>query len=196
MLMTQTLMANLLRPGVVTVGLLGMALQLILGVANNLNIAGLGDLITSYGLGAQLTSGGLIAALTGMIYSVTERTTTHAVATGAGATAGGISGTLGTGLSQTFGIIPLAPGATPIIDFAVLGTLIASLVGMADPSAAAAGATTVAAPPAIETTALAQVFATTAAGGGIGAWLGRFVMGQQAKRRSRRSHSHRTRHAH
>jgi hypothetical protein len=189
--MTRTLYAYLMQPGVIMTGLLGTLLQVVLSVANNLNIAGVGDTIAHYGLSAHLASGGLIAALTGLFYSLTERISGHTVATGAGAAAGGVSGTLGLALSQALGITPLAAGAMPIINFAMLGTLIATYVGMLEPAAAGAAAT---APAAIDTTALTQVFATTAAGGGAGALLGRFVTGHQTRRASRKS-SH-PRHAH
>ena len=187
--MTRVLYAYLMQPGVLMTGLLGTLLQLVLGVANNFNIAGIGDTIAHYGLTAHLASGGLIAALTGLFYSLTERISGHTVATGAGAAAGGVSGTLGLALSQAFGITPLAAGAVPIINFAMLGTLIATFVGMVEPSAA--GAATQAT---VDTTALTQVFATTAAGGGAGALLGRFVTGHQTRRATRKSH--RPRHAH
>src|SRR6185436_13741636 len=66
-------LAYLMQPGVIWTGLLGTALQLVLGVANNFNIAGIGDMVTHYGLSAHLASGGLIAVLTGLFYSMTER---------------------------------------------------------------------------------------------------------------------------
>jgi len=166
-------------------------MQLVLGVANNFNIAGIGDLIAHYGLTAHLTSGGLIAVVTGLFYSLTERVSGHTVATGAGAAAGGVSGTLGLALSQAFGTTPLAAGATPLINFTMLGTLLATLVGMVEPAAAGASAAT---PAAFDSMALTQIFATTAAGGGAGALVGRFVTGQQTRRATRKSHH--PRHAH
>jgi len=193
--MSKILYSTLLQPGVLTTGLLGTLLQLALGIASNLNIAGVADTITHYGLSAQLTSGGLVAAFTGLFYSLTERISGHTVATGAGAAAGGISGTLGTGLSQALGITPLAAGATPLINFSMLLPALLTYLGLSDP--AVTGAATDAAhavAPAFDTTALTQVFATTAAGGGAGALLGRFVTGHQTRRASRRtSHAH---HAH
>jgi len=184
-------LAYLMQPGVIWTGLLGTALQLVLGVADNFNIAGIGDTISHYGLSALLASGGLVAAFTGLFYSLTERVSGHTVATGAGAAAGGVSGTLGLALSQALGITPLAVGAAPIINFTMLGTLLATLVGMVEPTAAGAATAT---PAAIDTMALTQVFATTAAGGGAGALLGRFVTGHQTRRATRKSH--RPRHAH
>lgn len=186
----------LMQPGVIMAGLIGTFMQVVLGVANNFNIAGLGDLIAHYGLSAHLTSGGLIAALTGLFYSLTERVSGHTVATGSGAAAGGVSGTLGLALSQALGITPLAAGAAPIINFTMLGTLLATYIGMVEPSAATATAAGAAAtaPTAFDSVALTQVFATTAAGGGAGALLGRFVTGQQTRRASRKSH--RPHHAH
>jgi hypothetical protein len=182
----------LMQPGVIMAGLIGTFMQLVLGVANNFNIAGVGDLVAQYGLSAHLASGGLIAALTGLFYSLTERVSGHTVATGSGAAAGGVSGTLGLAFSQALGITPVAAGAMPVINFAMLGTMLASLIGLVEPTAAAtAGA---AATPAFDTMALTQVFATTAAGGGAGAFLGRFVTGQQTRRASRKSH--RPHHAH
>src|SRR6185503_7511308 len=121
-------LSYLMQPGVIWTGLLGTALQLVLGVANNFNIAGLGDLITHYGLNGVLASGALIALMTGIFYSLTERGSGHTVATGAGAAAGGVSGTLGLALSQALGITPLAAGAAPIINFTMLGTMLVSLV--------------------------------------------------------------------
>jgi len=184
----------LLQPGVIWTGLLGTALQLVLGVANNFNIAGVGDMITHYGLAAHLTSGGLIAVLTGLFYSMTERGSGHTVATGAGAAAGGVSGTLGLALSQAFGITPVAAGAAPVINFTMLGTLLASLVGMIDPAATTTtAAATTATLAAVDTLALTQIFTMTAAGGGVGALVGRFFTGHQTRRATRRrrpSHAH------
>ena len=188
-------LAYLMQPGVIWTGLLGTALQLVLGVANNFNIAGIGDMVTHYGLSAHLASGGLIAVLTGLFYSMTERGSGHTVATGAGAAAGGVSGTLGLALSQAFGITPVAAGAAPIINFTMLGTLLASFVGMVEPAATAATTTaaTAATPAAVDAMALTQLFTMTAAGGGVGALVGRFFTGQQARRSSRKGH--RPRHA-
>jgi hypothetical protein len=187
----------LMQPGVITAGLIGTLLQIVLSVANNFNLAGIGDIITHYGLGAHLASGGLIAALTGLFYSLTERVTGHTVATGSGAAAGGVSGTLGLALSQALGITPVAAGALPIINFTMLGALLASYIGLVEPTTAttAAGAAA-AATPTFDMTALTQVFATTAAGGGAGAFLGRFVTGAQTRRAARRSPSHKPHHAH
>ena len=81
----------LVQPGVVTTGLIGTAMQVGLGVANNANLGGIADTIANYGLSGQLASGGLIAAVTGLIYSFTQRRTGQAIATGAGGVAGGIS---------------------------------------------------------------------------------------------------------
>jgi hypothetical protein len=185
-----------MQPGVIMAGLIGTLLQVVLSVANNINLAGVGDIITHYGLSAHLASGGLIAALTGLFYSLTERVTGHTVATGSGAAAGGVSGTLGLALSQALGITPVAAGALPIINFTMLGALLASYIGLVEPTAATAAAGAAAATPAFDTTALTQVFATTAAGGGAGALLGRFVTGAQTRRASRRSPSHKPHHAH
>ncbi|MBI1213990.1 MAG: hypothetical protein GC190_21215 [Alphaproteobacteria bacterium] len=185
----------LMQPGVIMAGLIGTFMQVALGVANNFNIAGLGDLITHYGLSAHLASGGLVAALTGLFYSLTERVSGHTVATGSGAAAGGVSGTLGLALSQTLGITPVAAGATPIINFAMLPALVASLMGYVEPTAASAAAhTAAAAPAAFDTTALAQVFTMTAAGGGAGAFVGRLFTGHQTRRATRKSQ--RPHHAH
>ena len=54
--MTRTLYAYLMQPGVIMTGLIGTLLQLTLGVANNFNIAGVGDAITHYGLSGHLAS--------------------------------------------------------------------------------------------------------------------------------------------
>ena len=184
----------LMQPGVIMAGLIGTFMQVALSIANNFNIAGIADIITKYGLSAHLASGGLIAALTGLFYSLTERVSGHTVATGSGAAAGGVSGTLGLALSQTLGITPLAAGALPIINFAMLGTFLASLVGLVEPLTATAATGAAATAATFDLTALTQVFATTAAGGGAGALLGRFVTGQQERRVTRRTH--RPHHAH
>ena len=193
--MSKILYAYLMQPGVIMTGLLGTLMQLVLGVANNLNIGGIADTIAHYGLSGQLTSGGLVAAVTGLFYSLTERISGHTVATGAGAAAGGISGALGTGLSQALGITPLAAGATPLINFSMLIPALLAFIGLSDPAATTEATHAVAAAPAaFDTTALTQVFATTAAGGGAGALLGRFVTGHQTRRAARRTaHLH---HAH
>src|SRR6185369_2238406 len=178
--MTRTLYAYLMQPGVIMTGLIGTLLQLTLSVANNFNIAGVGDAITHYGLSGHLASGGLVAALTGLFYSLTERISGHTVITGAGAAAGGVSGTLGLALSQALGITPIAAGAVPIINFAMLGTAIAAFLGVVEPTVA--GTAPAAASAAFDSMALSQVFATTAAGGGAGALVGRFVTGAQTRR--------------
>ena len=187
--MTRTLYAYLMQPGVIMTGLIGTLLQLTLGVAKNFNIAGVGDVISHYGLDAQLASGGLIAVVTGLFYSLTERISGHTVITGAGAAAGGVSGTLGLALSQALGITSVAAGATPIINFTMLGTAIAAFIGMIEPTGTATVATS-----AFDTVALSQVFTTTAAGGGAGALVGRFVTGAQTRRAVRKTH--RPHHAH
>ena len=192
--MTRTLYAYLMQPGVLLTGLIGTVMQLALGVANNLNVAGIADTIAHYGLSGQLTSGGLVAAVTGLFYSLTERISGHTVATGAGAAAGGISGTLGTALSQAIGITPLAAGATQVINFALLPAALLTLFGLADPAVTTAAHAAAPAASAIDTTALTQIFATTATGGAGGALLGRFVTGHQTRRAARKpSHAH---HAH
>jgi hypothetical protein len=157
----------LVQPGVVSTGLLGTALQVGIAFANTFNIAGAADAISDYGLSGQLASGGLIAALTGAYYSLTRRRVSRTVAAGAGAVAGGISGTLGTALTQAFGWTQIVEGTTPVIDFTALGASLMSLVGFAEASAQ----------PLYDPATLAQVFASTAAGGGIGAMLGRFAFG-------------------
>jgi hypothetical protein len=100
------------------------------------------------------------------------------VAAGAGAVAGGISGTLGTALTQAFGWTKVVAGTTPLVNFTALGTSIMSLVGLAEASAE----------PLYDPATLAQVFASTAAGGGIGAMLGRFAFGS-ARGGRRTSHA-------
>lgn len=161
----------LIQPGVVSTGLMGTALQVGLALANTFNVAGAADMIASYGLNGQLASGGLIATLTGIYYSLTRRGTGRAVATGAGAVAGGISGTLGTALTQTFGWTEVAEGAAPLLNFSAI---VAALTGGADPSLPAE--------PMYDPALLTQVFGSTAAGGGIGALLGRFVFGGGGRR--------------
>lgn len=172
----------LVQPGVVTTGLMGTALQVGIAFANSFNIAGAADAISEYGLSAQLASGGLIAALTGAYYSLTQRKVGQTVAAGAGAVAGGISGTLGTALTQAFGWTEVAAGTTPLLNFTAIGTALTSLVGMGDPSLVTGSE------PMFDTMALTQVFGSTAIGGGIGAFLGTSLWGHKA-RRSRRAHA-------
>jgi ABC-type uncharacterized transport system permease subunit len=169
----------LVQPGVVSTGLLGTALQVAIAFANSFNIAGAADAISSYGLSGQLASGGLIAALTGVYYSLTRRGVSRSLAAGAGAVAGGISGTLGTALTQAFGWTEIVAGTTPLVNFTALASAIMSLVGMADASAVE---------PLYDPATLAQVFASTAAGGGLGALLGRFAFGG-SRSRGRPSHA-------
>jgi hypothetical protein len=161
----------LLQPGVVLTGLIGTALQVALGFANLYNIAGIGERIEDYGLSGQLASGGLVAALTGLIYSISQRRSTRLGASGAGGVAGGISGALGTGLNEALGITPLNPGVAPLIDFSAIGMGLLGLMGMGDASS----------PTSVyqmfDTEALSQVFASTAVGGGIGGFLGRSLFG-------------------
>lgn len=172
----------LVQPGVVATGLMGTILQVGLAFANTMNIGGAADMITNYGLNGQLASGGLIAALTGAYYSMTQRKTASTMATGAGAVAGGISGTLGTAITQAVGWTPLAEGTTQIIDFTALATTFMTLIGMADASTATA------ATPMFDPVVLSQVFGSTAAGGGIGALLGRFVFGEEKQKHARARH--------
>ena len=170
------LLYNLFQPGVVSTGLMGTALQVALAFASTMNIAGAADMIASYGLNGQLASGGLIAALTGAYYSLTQRKTGRAVATGAGAAAGGISGTLGTAITQSLGWTELAEGAAPVLNFPAIWTALLGTVSAGDPSLPAGSA------PMFDPEMLTQVLGSTAAGGGIGALLGRFVFGGGAKK--------------
>jgi hypothetical protein len=161
----------LIQPGVVSTGLMGTLLQVGLAFANTMNIGGAADMIANYGLSGQLASGGLIAALTGAYYAMTQRKTAAAMATGAGAVAGGISGTLGTAITQAVGWTAVAEGTAPLLNFSALATQMMSMVGMADASTITT--------PMYDPTALTQVFGTTAAGGGLGSLLGRFMFGSQ-----------------
>ena len=161
----------LFQPGVVSTGLMGTVLQVGMAFANTMNIGGAADMIANYGLSGQLASGGLIAALTGAYYSLTQRKTASAMATGAGAVAGGISGTLGTAITQAIGWTAIPEGATQLVNFTAVATQLMSLVGMADASAIT--------DPMFDPNVMTQVFGTTAAGGGLGALLGRFVFGGQ-----------------
>ena len=113
----QRLLFYAFQPGVVSTGLWGIVLQVALAFANSFNIGGAADAIANYGLSGQLASGGLIAALVGAYYSFSQRKTNRVMATGAGAVAGGISGTLGTGLTQAFGWTEVAAGTTPLLNF-------------------------------------------------------------------------------
>ena len=160
-----------IQPGVVSTGLMGTILQIGLAFANTANIGGAADMISKYGLNGQLASGGLIAALVGAYYSMTQRKTASAMATGAGAAAGGISGTLGTAITQAIGLTAVPEGTSQIINFTTLATQLLAMVGMADASTVT--------DPSYDASALTQMFGTTAMGGGLGALLGRFMFGQQ-----------------
>lgn len=173
----------LIQPGVVSTGLMGTALQIGLAFANSMNIAGIADMIADYGLSGQLTSGGLIAALTGMYYSFTQRKTARAIAASAGAVAGGISGTLGTAITQALGWTVVAEGTTSLLNFSAIATALMGLVSTGDPSLAPGSE------PMFDPATLAQVFGTTAAGGGVGAFLARLVAGGGGGNRSRRVHA-------
>jgi hypothetical protein len=170
----------LIQPGVVSTGLIGTALQIGLAFANSFNVAGAADVISHYGLSGQLTSGGLIAALTGAYYSFRERRVGHTIAAGAGAVAGGISGTLGTALTQALGWTVVAAGTTPLLNFTAITSALMAAVGAADPSATA-GTDQM-----YDLAALAQVFGSTAIGGGVGAAFGTSMWG---KKESRRAHA-------
>jgi hypothetical protein len=155
----------LIRPGVISTGLLGTILQVGLAYANSFNVAGVADLIMSYGLSGQLASGGLIAALIGMYHSVTRRGGSQATAAGAGAVAGGISGTLGTSITQALGWTAIAEGTNPLLNFTAIATALTGAVTTGDSSLPPGSG------PMFDPVALSQVFGTTAAGGGIGAML-------------------------
>jgi hypothetical protein len=165
------MLSLLFQPGVIMTGLIGTLLQVGLGFANSYNVAGAADTIAAYGLGGQLASGGLVAGLTGLFYAMTVASG-RAVATGAGAAAGGISGALGTGLNQAFGLTPVADGASQIISFAPIGAALAGLFGMADPAQPPVGFDQM-----VDAAGLTNVFASTAIGGGMGAFIGRMLMG-------------------
>ena len=165
----RSFVTNIVQPGVWFAGLIGTLAQVALGFANQQNIGGLADVMSSYGLSGYLVSGGLVAALTGLFYTLTTWTSGATLAAGAGAVAGGISGALGMALNQSFGISPLAENAQPLIDFAAVGTTLMSFMGGAPANA-----------PMFDVFGLAQVFGATGAGGGIGAWLGRRMMGRRA----------------
>ena len=124
----------LIQPGVVSTGLMGTAMQVGIAFANSFNVAGAADMISQYGLSGQLTSGGLIAALTGAYYSLTQRKVGQTVAAGAGAVAGGISGTLGTAITQALGWTAVAEGTTPLLNFTAITTALMGALGAADPS--------------------------------------------------------------
>ena len=173
----------LIQPGVVSTGLMGTALQIGLAFANSMNIAGIADTIAEYGLSGQLTSGGLIAALTGMYYSFTQRKTARTIAAGAGAVAGGISGTLGTAVTQALGWTAIAEGTTPLLNFSAIVTALMGVVSTGDPSLVPGS------DPMFDPATLAQVFGTTAAGGGIGALLARVVAGGGGGNGGRRAHA-------
>ncbi|MFN8948810.1 MAG: hypothetical protein ACK5YG_14020 [Alphaproteobacteria bacterium] len=160
----------LIQPGVISTGLLGTILQVGLAYANSFNVAGVADLIMSYGLSGQLASGGLIAALIGMYYSVTRRGRSQTTAAGAGAVAGGISGTLGTSITQALGWTEIAAGTTPLLNFTAIATALTGAVTTGDPSLPPGSE------PMFDPVALSQVFGTTAAGGGIGAMLVRGLL--------------------
>jgi len=168
----------LIQPGVISTGLMGMLMQVGLAFANSFNVAGVADLLMKYGLNGQLASGGLIAALTGMYYSLTQRKHGHAVAAGAGAVAGGISGTLGTAVTQALGWTAVAAGTTPLLNFTAIMAALTGAVTTGDPSLPPGSE------PMFDPSVIASVFGTTAAGGGIGAMVMRSMTGES------RGHSH------
>jgi hypothetical protein len=174
----------LVQPGVVSTGLWGTAAQVGLAFANTFNVAGAADTIAAYGLGGQLASGSLIAAIIGLVYSFTQRRTGKVVATGAGAVAGGISGTLGTAITQALGWTEVAAGTTPLLNFSAIWAALVNLVSTGDPSV----------PPGSEAMfdpmTLTTFFGSTAAGGGIGALIGRFMFGEKHGRGKRDRHAH------
>jgi hypothetical protein len=159
---------NVVQPGVLLAGLIGTLAQVALGFANQQNIGGLADMMASYGLSGYLVSGSLVAALTGLFYTLTTATSGATAAAGGGAVAGGISGALGTAFNQWFGIAPIAAGAQPLINFAAVGATIMSFLGGAPASE-----------PMFDVFSLAQVFGATAVGGGVGAWVGRRLVGRR-----------------
>lgn len=169
----------LIQPGVISTGLMGTALQIGLAFANSMNIAGIADMIMEYGLNGQLASGGLIAALTGMYYSFTQTKTGKAVAAGAGAAAGGISGTLGTAITQALDWTAVAEGTSPLLNFSAIFAALTGAVTTGDPSLPPGSE------PMFDPATLTQVLGSTAAGGGIGAFMARFLVGGN----SRRSHA-------
>ena len=161
----------LIQPGVISTGLMGTALQIGLAFANSMNIAGVADMLMNYGLSGQLASGGLIAALTGMYYSFTQRKTGHAVAAGAGAAAGGISGTLGTAITQALGWTAVTAGTTPLLNFTAIFTALSGVLTSGDPSLPPGSE------PMFDPATLSQVLGSTAAGGGLGAFIARTLVG-------------------
>lgn len=173
----------LVQPGVVSTGLWGTAAQVGLAFANTFNVAGAADMISSYGLNGQLTSGSLIAAVIGLVYSATQRRTGKVAATGAGAVAGGISGTLGTAITQALGWTEVAAGTTPLLNFTAIWAALMNLVSTGDPSVPPGTE------PMFDPVTLTTFFGSTAAGGGIGALLGRFAFGQNHTR-NRHAHAH------
>ena len=168
----------LVQPGVVSTGLMGTAMQVGIAFANSFNVAGAADMISQYGLNGQLTSGGLIAALTGAYYSLTQRKVGHTIAAGAGAVAGGISGTLGTAVTQALGWTAIAEGTTPLLNFTAITTALMSALGAAEPS------TTAGTEQMFDPAVLTQVFGSTAVGGGLGAFLGTALWGKKGNRRA------------
>jgi hypothetical protein len=167
----------LTQPGVISTGLLGTLLQVGLAFANSFNVAGAADLLMSYGLNGQLASGGLIAALTGMYYSASRRGTSQVTAASAGAVAGGISGTLGSSITQALGWTAVADGTTPLLNFSAIMSALTGAVTTGDPSLAPGSE------PMFDPVALSQVFGSTAAGGGIGAMLIRSLVSGKGRSR-------------
>jgi ABC-type uncharacterized transport system permease subunit len=165
----------LIQPGVISTGLMGTLLQVGLAFANSFNVAGVADMIMNYGLSGQLASGGLIAALTGMYYSFTQRKTGQAVAASAGAVAGGISGTLGSAITQALGWTAVAEGTTPLLNFTAIMTALTGALTTGDPSLPPGSE------PMFDPATLTQVFGTTAAGGGIGAFVARMLAGDKRR---------------
>jgi hypothetical protein len=101
---------------------------------------------------------------------VTRRGRSQTTAAGAGAVAGGISGTLGTSITQALGWTEIAAGTTPLLNFTAIATALTGAVTTGDPSLPPGSE------PMFDPVALSQVFGTTAAGGGIGAMLVRGLL--------------------
>lgn len=162
----------LFQPGVLLSGLVGTLAQISLAFGNAHNVAGIADWIGRMGVGGQLASGSLVAALTGLFYAISQQRSGQAAATMAGAIAGGMSGTLGVSLSQVLGIVALAPGAAPAINYAAIGSSLTSLFSGAE-SPIHFGLMQM-----FDEATVLQVFGVTAIGGGLGALLGRRFTGK------------------
>ena len=82
-----------------------------------------------------------------------------------------LSGTLGTAITQALGWTAVASGTTPLLNFTAIFAALSGALTSGDPSLPPGSE------PMFDPATLSQVFATTAAGGGLGAFVARSLVG-------------------